>query len=124
MNLIVRAFPLLVSPEELQRFIDAMLANPARHAFYRRYNIAHESWHLQAIPGGHQVICVTQMHELTDEPERYAASDQSFDVWFKEHVQRLTGIDPTVAPLGPPSHEVYGFTDPVQRPGAGPLRLD
>lgn len=122
MNLIVRAFPLIVSPEELERFADALLANPARHEFYRRYNIAHESWHLQVIPSGHQVICVTQMHTLTDEPERYAASDQTFDLWFKEQVQRLTGIDPTTAPLGPPSVQVYAFTDPEQRPDAG-LRI-
>ena len=36
----------------------------------------------------------------------YAASDRPYDRWFKETVRRLTGIDPGVEPLGPPTEQV------------------
>jgi hypothetical protein len=39
--------------------------------------------------------------------QEYAESSLPFDLWFKDQVRNLTGIDPTVQPLGPPSEVIF-----------------
>jgi hypothetical protein len=39
----------------------------------------------------------------------YAASTAPFEAWFKESVRRISGIDPTTQPLGPPTECVFDW---------------
>ena len=64
MPLIVRAFPVTPGQEEAARQFAAELTGARRQeaeAFYRRFGIQRESWHLQDTPHGTWVIAVTDM---------------------------------------------------------------
>jgi hypothetical protein len=41
---------------------------------------------------------------------KYAQASDEFASWFKGQVLTLSGIDPSVAPLGPPTTEVYRWS--------------
>lgn len=63
----------------------------------------HEQVHLQ----DGQINVVTEVDEPQDKGAQYSASQREFDVWFKEQVRSLTGVDPNQEPLGPPSEMIF-----------------
>ena len=111
MPLIVRAFPVLRGKEEDIRKFAAEMAGPRRQEaeeFYRSFGVIRESWHYQETPHGPQVIGVTEIDgEISARAQAYADSIRPFDRWFKDQVRNLTGIDPNVQPLGPPSEVIF-----------------
>jgi hypothetical protein len=117
MSLIVRAFPLRSSIKDLEAF--AATLNTERKtetaAFYRQFGISHESWHLQETPNGPWVIGVTAIDDAAEAAPRYAKSSTEFDSWFKKQVLQLSGVNPDQQPLGPPTTQVFVWSDD-QRP--------
>jgi hypothetical protein len=115
---IVRAFPILPGREndarEVARQMTADRASEAA-AFFQQMGVAHESWHEQETPAGRWLIVVTEMADEAVEPSaaRYVASGEAFETWFKAAVQRITGVDPATAPLGPPTRCVMSWPEPV-----------
>ena len=110
MPLIVRAFPVLEGKKEDIRRIAAEMAGPRRQEaeeFYRSLGVARESWHHQETPHGPIVIAVTEVDEPETRAKQYVASDRPFDLWFRDQVRNLTGIDPDTQPLGPPSEVIF-----------------
>ena len=112
MDLVVRAFPLVPGRErELRELARKLLAERRDEAlaFYSRYGIVHESWHLQTTPHGSWVIGVTQLQtpSLGEAATRYSDSEHPFDRWFKDQVHRVSGINPDELPLGPPTECLY-----------------
>jgi hypothetical protein len=79
-------------------------------AFYRRYGVADESWHVQETPIGPWVIAVTILADPAEAAPRFAQASEEFESWFKAEVLALTGIDQNVAPLGPPSTQVFRWS--------------
>lgn len=116
MQRVVRAFPVLPGREddvrEVARQLTTERAEGASDSF-RRFGVVHESWHEQQTPAGTWLIVVTEMTEepLEERTGRYVASADDFDVWFKSRVQELTGVDPTAAPLGPPTRCVMSWSN-------------
>lgn len=115
MPLVVRAFPVLSGKEEQLRKFAAELAGDRRSeasSFYRSFGVTRESWHLQHTEHGYWVIGVT---EISDDPEgkaqAYATSERPFDRWFKNHVQEISGINPDIEPLGPPTQTLFEWSD-------------
>lgn len=109
MSMLVRAFPLRESVADFEAFVKA-LQGPRQAdaaAFYQSYGIAHESWHLQHTENGPWVIVVTLVTNPAETAPKYAKASDEFGSWFKGQVLTLSGIDPSVAPLGPPTTEVY-----------------
>ena len=113
MPLVVRAFPLRGSISELQAFASELTGARAADAdqFYRHYGVDHESWHVQQTPHGPWVIGVTMVADPAEAAPRYANATQEFHVWFKERVLSLTGVDPNETPLGPPTTEVFSWSN-------------
>ena len=77
-------------------------------AFYEHFEVPREVWFLQDTDRGPVVIGVTAMTS----PKRaldYADTKESFASWFKQRVIDVTGVDPNVTPLGPPSEQVFEF---------------
>lgn len=118
MPLVVRAFPVLPGKEEDIRRLAAEMAGPRRRdaeQFYKSFGIIRESWHYQETPHGPLVIGVT---EVDEEPEvkarEYADSIRPFDSWFKDQVRNLTGIDPSIQPLGPPTEVIFDTKSPAK----------
>jgi len=112
MQLLVRAFPVLPGLEEkaheVAREMQTLRAAEAVE-FYRRHGVARESWHAQSTPTGLWIIGVTQFDGKTPEEagQEYAASHVPFDRWLKDQVRLLTGVDPDVTPLGPPTECIF-----------------
>jgi hypothetical protein len=111
MPLIVRTYPVLPGKEDDIRMLAADLAGPRREearAFYKSFGVDRESWHYQETPHGPLVIGVT---EIAGDPvakgQEYAESNRPFDRWFKDQACNLTGVDPDVQPLGPPSELIF-----------------
>ena len=113
MSLLVRAFPLAQPPAELQAMI-AELNGPRdaqRDAFYQAHGVTHESWYLQQTPQGNLVIGLTQVRDVATASQAFAQSQESFALWFKQQIQRLSGVDPSQMPEGPPTQLVYEWSD-------------
>jgi hypothetical protein len=113
MSLVVRAFPVLEGKEEeIRRFAEELAGARRAEAssFYRSFGVRRESWHLQQTPNGTIVIGVTEVDEPETRAPEYAQSQRGFDLWFKESVRRLTGIDPETEPLGPPTETLFEFS--------------
>jgi hypothetical protein len=115
MPLIVRAFPVLRGKEEDIRKLAAEMAGPRREEaqeFYRSFGVVRESWHYQETPHGPLLIGVTEVSgDLSATAQEYAASNRPFDRWFKDQVKNLSGIDPDVQPLGPPTEVIFDMQD-------------
>ena len=111
MPLIVRAFPLLPGKEEDLRKLAAEMAGPRREEakeFFASFGVVRESWHYQETPHGAVVIGVTEVDgEVSTVAHEYAESNRPFDRWFKDQVRNLSGVDPDIQPLGPPSEVIF-----------------
>ena len=113
MPLVVRAFPVTPGQEAAARQFAADLTGSRRQeaeAFYRRFGILRECWHLQDTPSGPWVIAVTDMSgEPAVTGQAYAATQAGFERWFKDQVRAVTGIDQDNQPLGPPTEILLDF---------------
>jgi len=119
MPLIVRAFPICQSIEDVEAFAAALTNERKAEAttFYRQFGVSHESWHLQQTPNGPWLLSVTVLDNPVEAAPRYAKSTQEFDSWFKEQVRHLSGVNPDTEPLGPPTKQVFAWSD-AQRPNS------
>jgi hypothetical protein len=107
-TLVVRAYPLR-SRDALQEFIDELHAKPEKtRGLYERHGVE-EAWFVQETERGPFAIAVL----ATEDPARVARTFQEsadpFDVWFKQRVIEVSGVDPNRTPLGPPSEQVFDF---------------
>ena len=60
----------------------------------------HAAW-LAESPSGAMVIVITDGPGSDDHMPKLAASDHEFDVWFKEKIKEIHGMDVTQPPPGP-----------------------
>jgi len=108
MQRLVRAFPVLPGrEEEVRAFAREAAACAEIDEFYGGYGVQASNWYLQAVDGRFVVIVVTDLVAPQPFAASYAASERRFDVWFKESVRRISGIDPDRDPLGPEADEVF-----------------
>jgi hypothetical protein len=111
-NRVVRAYPMLPRHEsEIRRLAHDLTVPRAREKddFYLRMGVARETWHLQETSLGHWVIVVTDMaSKPVDAAARtFASSPRDFDRWFREQIMLVTGLDPSITPLGPPTERLF-----------------
>jgi hypothetical protein len=122
MERVVRAFPILPGQERAaEDFARQLATTRAAEAdgFYRKFGIAHESWFAQHTAQGMTVIAVTEFGARTAETaaDEYAQSTEPFEQWFKSQVLKVSGIDPSIAPLGPPTVCVFDYPgQPARQP--------
>jgi hypothetical protein len=122
MSMSVRAYPLRAGQAALKSFGATLLSERRKETddFFKRHGVKHESWHMQRIEGVTWVICCTQLHDRATTEKSYGESKLAFDVWFKDQVMALCGIDPNKTPLGLPSEQIFAWDD-LMRPGATAL---
>jgi hypothetical protein len=77
-------------------------------AFYEGFGVPREAWFLQETHAGPMLIGVTAL-SATEKAREYAETKEPFAAWFKQRVLEVTGVDPNVTPLGPPSEQVFDF---------------
>ena len=116
MSMLVRAFPLRRSIDDVRAFAAALEQRSAEtDAFYRRFGISYESFHVQETPDGTWGIAVTVIDDAPQAGRSFAESPAKFDSWFKEQILHLTGVNLAEHPLGPPTKQVFAWADD-QRP--------
>jgi hypothetical protein len=109
-RLIVRAYP-VKSREALVDFANDLQQKRSSEMrrFYKGFQVARETWHLQDTPQGPMAIAVAAVGDPEDAGRAYAESEEPFAVWFKQKVEEVSGVDPNKTPLGPPSEQVFEF---------------
>ena len=114
MAFVVRAYPLRAGMADLKGFGEALLTEKRKETdkFFRSHGVSHESWHAQQIGSVTWIICCTQLQDRVSAEASYGGSKVDFDLWFKDQVKALTGIDPNNTPLGMPSEQIFCWDDP------------
>jgi hypothetical protein len=90
------ALPLLPGKTDDWRRWSAELAGPRRsdyEASRRRLGVNRERAYLHQIPQGDVVIVYLEAENLQRMFEGISTSQEPFDVWFRQKVQELWGID-------------------------------
>jgi hypothetical protein len=107
MAVFLGAFPVLPGKEdEPRKFAQETLER--REEFddsQRRLGISTEEWALQQTPMGSMVIVRFESPDVEAAFAGLAQSDDAFDVWFRERVMEITGVD-LAAPSDDPLPEV------------------
>ena len=121
MAMVVRAFPVLPGKEQAARDFAAEVGTrrDEADAFYKRYGVTRESWHLQNTPNGAFIIVATELGaspgiQVQLQAQAYASAQAPFERWFKDNVRELCGVNPDEQPLGPPTETIFEWTE---RPG-------
>ena len=93
--------PLKPGQTEATRAFAAECIGP-RYAEYdaseRRIGIHAENWYLQHTPTGDTFVIVIEGPDLNASVAAFVASQDPFDVWFKQRMLELTGIDFSAVP--------------------------
>jgi len=110
MATLASAFPVLPGKEEALRQFTEQMAGPRRSEYQasrRRLGITIERSYLQHTPQGSIVIVYTEAAHPEQLLERIAASQEPFDLWFKQQLQNIHGVDFTQPPPGPPPELIF-----------------
>jgi hypothetical protein len=103
MDYIGFALPILPGKGAAARAFQRELAG-ARGAEYahseRAHGIIKELWFLQETPNGDLFVAYLESADLDRALGRFAASRAAFDIWFKERLADVTGIDLATPPAG------------------------
>ena len=108
MKTLARAFP-ITSKEALLalgRAVDEWSAED-KSQFFTRFGRGQEKWFYQEIDGRPHVISVVEAESLDEGFEAYGRGTDPFTKWFHEQVFKLTDVDMTRSPKGPPSELIY-----------------
>jgi hypothetical protein len=123
MATIVRAYPLLPGKEQkLAEFLREVreVRRDETSAFFQGLGVRRESWHLQHTERGPIVIVATELDNVDASESQYQAADSAFDQWFKSRVLELSGYDPNRTPLGPPSQQIFQWSEQPSFVSASP----
>jgi hypothetical protein len=74
--------------------------------FHRRVGLSKESWYLQQSPQGELFVLVIEGDPL-GAVQKLGASNESFDVWFRERAKEVHGVDFSQPLPGPPPEQVF-----------------
>ena len=89
-------FPLLPGKRDaLAEFVVA-LEGPERAAYEAsQTTVVKESWFLQPTPFGDMLVVHFEAPDPAKVMSGLAASEETFDIWFRNQIQELSGIDLT-----------------------------
>ncbi len=59
----------------------------------RRIGITKELWYLATVPSGDQLVGYMEAQDFGSAVAQFSASQEPFDVWFKQQMANVTGVD-------------------------------
>jgi hypothetical protein len=59
----------------------------------RRIGITKEYWFIAAVPSGDQLVVYMESADFTRALGMFAQSQEPFDVWFKQRLVEVSGVD-------------------------------
>ncbi len=90
------AFPILPSKTEQWKHFSQEMAGP-RHREYeasrKRLGISREVAYLQQTPQGDMAVVYFEVQDIPSVFEGFGRSQEPFDVWFREQVKEIHGLD-------------------------------
>ena len=107
------ALPILSGKTAVARaFLDEL--EGARKADYaiseQRLGLVKEVWAIQQTPTGDLYVVYFAGEDIGQAFQRFAASQDGFDRWFKAQVLATTGVDLNTPPAGPMSEILSDYT--------------
>jgi hypothetical protein len=109
MGTLAMALPLLPGGAERLRALAAECSGPRRAEFsdfHQRVGLDTERWYLQPSPAGELFVLYLEGDPL-GAIGKLAASDHSFDVWFRDQARHIHGVDFSQPLPGPPPEAVF-----------------
>lgn len=106
------AFPVLPGKgEEMRSFARAVLGvrRAEFDASQQRHGAVGERWYYQQTPQGEIVIVCIDGKDPLASLGAFSASRDPFDLWFKQQVQGLCGVDLNEPPAGPPPAQIFDW---------------
>jgi len=73
----------------------------------KRAGITREAVWIQSTPGGDVAVVVIESDDIQAAMGALATSEEPFDVWFRDHVRDVHGID--LAEESPPPEQILDF---------------
>jgi len=111
MPTIAFAAPLLPGKTDADREALASCASGDRRADYeasrKRAGITREAVWIQSTPGGDVAVVVIESDDVQAAMGALATSEDPFDVWFRDHVRDVHGID--IAEESPPPEQILDY---------------
>ena len=103
MDHICIVLPLLSGKTEAARAFQRDLAGPRMADYARseqRIGITKEHWFLASTPAGDQFVAYMESEDFSSALQRFSQSRDAFDLWFKEQLADVTGLDLNNPPPG------------------------
>jgi len=103
------AFPVLPGKSDAGREFAKTCMGSKRAEFseaLKRQGTSNESWFLQSTPQGDMVLVYFETEDVQKTFEILAKSKGPFEVWFKQQVKSVTGVDLEQPSNEPPPEEI------------------
>jgi Family of unknown function (DUF6176) len=98
------AFPILPGKTEQWKHFSQEMVGP-RHSEYeasrKRLGISREAAYLQQTPQGDMAVVYFEVQDIASVFEGFGRSQEPFDVWFREQVKEIHGLDFSAPLPGP-----------------------
>jgi hypothetical protein len=111
MPTIAFAAPLLPGKTDADREALASCASGDRRADHeasrKRAGITREAVWIQSTPGGDVAVVVIESDDIQAAMGALATSEEPFDVWFRDHIRDVHGMD--LAEESPPPEQILDF---------------
>jgi hypothetical protein len=75
----------------------------------RRIGITKESWHLQQTANGDLLIGYMESADFARALGLFSESQDPFDLWFKQRMAEVTGVNLNTPPAGPFSEQLSSY---------------
>ena len=98
------AFPILPGKTEQWKHFSQEMAGPRRNEYEAsrtRLGITREVAYLQQTPQGDLAVVYSEAQDIARVFEGFGRSQEPFDVWFREQVKEIHGVDFTQPLPGP-----------------------
>jgi hypothetical protein len=112
MAVFLGAFPVLQGKDdEARKFAQETLdRRDAFDASQERLGVTKEEWALQQTPMGSLVVVRFEADDVEGAFEGLAQSSEPIDVWFRERVLEITGVDLSAPMEGPPPEIIFDWS--------------
>lgn len=114
MAIFAGAFPVLPGMDAAVKQFSKELGTTRKKDFERsekRLGVKRESWFLQTTPQGSWIIVHFEAKDVNRALSDFAKSTDPFDVWYRDQIKQVTGMD-MAAPMSGPMPEqllAYGY---------------
>lgn len=106
------ALPILAGKTDAARAFLHELEHERRGQFaatQERLRLYKEVWAIQELPQGDVFVVYFDGDDIGQMFQQFAASQDDFDLWFKQHVLETTGADLNTPPPGPMSDILFEY---------------